>query len=142
MLTVIMTVFKSTMIVQDGWNDEDCGHKRSFVCSKRLVCPAAGADTGNDTVASTASEPESEFMTIGRYIFIGMICFVVALTIGGLVYMIKTNCRHCQVRCCFTCKDIEKVDTNLDYGTYYYHDSDEKRTSVMEVSDQNPEYGF
>ena len=40
----------------------------------------------------------------------------------------------CQVRCCFTCKDMEKVDTNLDYGTYYYGDSDEKRTDVMEVS--------
>ena len=39
---------------------------------------------------------DSEFMTIGTYIFIGMICFVVALTIGGLVYMCKSNC-HCQV---------------------------------------------
>ena len=36
-------------------------------------------------------------MTTGLYIFIGMLCFVVALTIGGLIYMIKTNC-HCQVQ--------------------------------------------
>jgi len=85
----------------------------------------------------TDSDSESEFMTIGFYIFIGMICFVVALTIGGLVYMCKTNC-HCQVQCC---KDLEKEDKNLDYGTYYYDDG-ERRTDVMEVSDQNPEYGF
>ena len=37
-------------------------------------------------------------MTIGFYIFIGIICFVAALTFGGLVYLCKTIC-HCQVRC-------------------------------------------
>jgi len=75
-------------------------------------------------------------MTIGFYIFIGMVCFVAALTIGGLIFMIKTNC-HCQVQCCFTCKDAEivKEDRNLDYGTYYYDDG-ERRTDVVE----NPEY--
>ena len=72
-------------------------------------------------------------MTIGLYIFIGMICFVVGLTLGGIIYMLKTNCRHCQVQCCFTCKDLEKEDRNLDYGTYYYDDG-ERRADVMEVS--------
>jgi len=81
-------------------------------------------------------------MKIGFYIFIGMICFAIALTIGGLVYMVKTNCCHCQIQCCCSCKELEKVDQNLDYGTYYYEDTDERRTNVMEVSDQNPEYGF
>jgi len=32
-----------------------------------------------------------------------------------------------------------KEDRNLDYGTYYYDDG-ERRTNVMEVNDQNPEY--
>jgi len=32
-----------------------------------------------------------------------------------------------------------KEDINLDYGTYYYGDG-ERRTNVVEVNDQNPEY--
>ena len=70
-------------------------------------------------------------MTVGFYIFIAMMCFVVALTIVGFVHMIKHNC-HCRVQCCITCKEEEKEDINLDYGTYYSQDG-ERRENIMEV---------
>ena len=72
----------------------------------------------------------TEFMTIGIYIFIGMVCFVVALTVGGLIFMCKTLCK-CPNQCC--CKDLEKKDINTDYGTYYYPDG-ERSSDVMEVT--------
>ena len=61
-----------------------------------------------------------------------MLCFVGAMTLVGLVIMIRNNC-HCKVQCCITCKEDEKTDLNLDYGTYYYDDG-ERRTDVVEVS--------
>ena len=61
-----------------------------------------------------------------------MVCFVVTLTIIGFANMIRHNC-HCQVQCCFTCKEEEKEDINLDYGTYYSQDG-ERRNNIMEVS--------
>ena len=61
-----------------------------------------------------------------------MICFVIILTIIGLGHMIRHNC-HCRVKCCFTCKEEEKGDINLDYGTYYSQDG-ERRDNIMEVS--------
>ena len=73
-------------------------------------------------------------MTIGLYIFIAMVCFVVLLTLIGLVHMIRHNCRvQCKVQCCFSCKEEEKEDINLDYGTYYSADG-ERRDNIMEVS--------
>ena len=61
-----------------------------------------------------------------------MLCFVGAMTLVGLVIMIRSNC-HFKVQCCITCKEEEKTDFNLDYGTYYYDDG-ERRTDVVEVS--------
>ena len=61
-----------------------------------------------------------------------MLCFVGAMTLVGLVIMISNNC-HFKVQSCITCKDEEKTDLNLDYGTYYYDDG-ERRTDVVEVS--------
>ena len=61
-----------------------------------------------------------------------MLCFVGAMTLVGLVIMIRSNC-HFKVQCCITCKEDEKTDLNLDYGTYYYDDG-ERRTDVVEVS--------
>jgi len=46
-----------------------------------------------------------------------------------LVYMI---CNTCKVQCCITCKDEEKRDLNLEYGTYYYQDGG-RRKNVVEV---------
>ena len=69
---------------------------------------------------------------IGWYIFIGMLCFVGAMTLVGLVIMIRNNW-HFKLQCCITCKEKEKTDLNLDYGTYYYDDG-ERRTDVVEVS--------
>ena len=70
--------------------------------------------------------------SIGFYIFIAMVCFVVILTIIGFVHMVRHKC-HCRVQCCFTCKEEEKEDVNLDYGTYYSQDG-ERRDNIMEVS--------
>jgi len=111
-------------------------HAVLSVGSQQLPCLSTETTTSSGEDSSTTNDPPTEFMTIGFYIFIGMVCFVAALTIGGLIFMIKTNC-HCQVQCCFTCKDAEivKEDRNLDYGTYYYDDG-ERRTDVVE----NPEY--
>ena len=41
---------------------------------------------------------------------------------------------HCKLKrkCLSLCTSLEKEDTNLDYGTYYYADGD-RRTDVMEV---------
>ena len=61
-----------------------------------------------------------------------MLCFVGAMTLVGLVIMISNNC-HFKVQSCITCKDEEKTELNLDYGTYYYDDG-ERRTNVVEVS--------
>ena len=61
-----------------------------------------------------------------------MLCFVGAMTLVGLVIMIRSNC-HFKVQCCITCKEEERTDFNLDYGTYYYDDG-ERRTDVVEVS--------
>ena len=73
-------------------------------------------------------------MSVGFYIFIAMVGFVVLLTLIGLVHMIRHNCRvHCSVQCCFSCKEEEKEDINLDYGTYYSADG-ERRDNIMEVS--------
>ena len=67
---------------------------------------------------------------IGLIIFIGMISFVVAITMGGLIYMCKTNC---EFQCCCTCKkNLEKTDVNLIYGEYYYTDGRSMATE-MEV---------
>ena len=38
-----------------------------------------------------------------------------------------------KVECCFVCKDEEKRDFNLDYGTYYHEDGG-RRENVVEVS--------
>ena len=45
------------------------------------------------------------FKTTGFYIGVGIICFFVALTIGGLVYMFKTHCQ-CKVQYCQWRKDL------------------------------------
>ena len=67
---------------------------------------------------------------IGLIIFIGMISFVVAITMGGLIYMCKTNC---EFQCCCTCnKNLEKTDVNLIYGDYYCTDGRSMATE-MEV---------
>ena len=67
---------------------------------------------------------------IGLIIFIGMISFVVAITMGGLIYMCKTNCKF---QWCCTCKkNLEKRDVNLIYGDYYYTDGRSMATE-MEV---------
>ena len=68
----------------------------------------------------------------GLYVFIAMMCFVMALTIVGVEHMIKHNC-HCRVQCCITCKEEEKEDINLDYGTYYSQEG-QRRDNIMEVS--------
>ena len=53
--------------------------------------------------------------------------------------MCRTNCEIrktcCKIRetCCPCCIDMEKTDTNLDYGDYYYEDG-ERRQDVMEVT--------
>ena len=41
-------------------------------------------------------------------------------------------CNTRKVQCCITCKDEEKRDLNLDYGTYYYQDGG-RRANVVEV---------
>ena len=71
--------------------------------------------------------------------------------------MSKTSAKTAlKVECCSVCKDEEKRDFNLDYGTYYYEDCG-RRANVVEVfllssyfvllnpclpqaRDQNPEY--
>ena len=106
---------------KDGWHDTWCDEHHRFVCS-RQIC--GQHDTTNNT--------NNEFMTIGFYIFIGMLCFLAILGLIGLTQMIRNNCR-CPVQCCVTCKDLEKRDVNVDYGTYYF-DSGERRYNIMEVS--------
>ena len=69
-------------------------------------------------------------MTVGFYIFIAMVGFVFILTLIGLVHMIRHNCR---VQCSISCKEEEKEDINLDYGTYYSAEG-ERRDNIMEVS--------
>ena len=69
---------------------------------------------------------------IGLIIFIGMISFVVAITMGGLIYMCKTNCKF---QCCCKCKkNLEKTDVNLIYGDYYYTDGRSMATEMEVVS--------
>ena len=71
-------------------------------------------------------------MTTGFIVFLGMFSFVLSLTIGGVVFMVYTNCR-CKIQCCCSiCKDLEKRDLNPDYGTYYYDDG-KKRADIVEV---------
>ena len=107
----------------DGWHDTWCDHDHKFVCS----CPIC---RNKDTTINTNND--NEFMTIGFYIFIGMLCFLAILGLAGLTHMIRNNCR-CQVQCCANCKDLEKRDVNVDYGTYY-SDSGERRENIVEVS--------
>ena len=59
-----------------------------------------------------------------------MISFVIALTIGGLIFLCRTNCR-----CLTTSKSKEwvKEDKNPIYGTYYYAGG-ERRADKMEVT--------
>ena len=69
---------------------------QATVKNKRIKSTNIGkhSDTKSFKFNQSVQEQIIKFMTIGLYIFIGMICFVVALTIGGLVYMCKTNCPY------------------------------------------------
>ena len=60
-------------------------------------------------------------MTISFYIFIGMISFVAALTLGGLVYLFKKTICNCPFKCC---RELEKEvkDRNMEYGYEYEYD--------------------
>jgi len=93
---------------------------------------------GDDKADNLPKKTSVGFGTIGWYIFIGMLCFVGAMTLVGVVIMIRNNC-HFKVQCCIICKEEEKTDLNLDYGTYYYDDGG-RRTDVVEARDHNPDY--
>ena len=86
----------------------------------------------NNNCTTTNKNSKEEVITIGFYDFVAMLCFVVALTLAGLVYMIKTHYK-CRCKCCFICKEMEKGDKNMDYATYNY-DNGEQRDNVMEVN--------
>ena len=75
------------------------------------------------------TEPGQDFGTIGYYFLISV---PIALTLFGLIYMIRTNCKI-REKCCKCYVDLEKEDQNLDYGTYYDADG-ERRLDVMEVA--------
>ena len=77
------------------------------------------------------NEPGVDFKNIGYYTLVSIL---VAFTIFGLIYMIRTNCKI-RERCCKCCVDLEKEDKNLDYGIgAYYYDDGERRQDVMEVT--------
>ena len=61
-----------------------------------------------------------------------LISIPIALTIVGLIYMVKTTCKL-QEKCCKSAINMEKEDQNPDYGTYYHEDGD-RRLDVMEVA--------
>ena len=83
--------------------------------------------TVNDSLAETTATSSA---SIGVFIFIGMVSFVVAMTMTGLIYMCKTQCKF---QCCCTCKkNLEKRDVNLIYGEYYYADG-RRMATEMEV---------
>ena len=63
--------------------------------------------------------------------FLGMVAFLLLITLVGFIYMFKKNC-HCSFSCCQCLKDLEKRDVNQIYGDYYYADG-ERRKSENEV---------
>merc|ERR1719239_644636 len=71
-------------------------------------------------------------------VFYTLVSIPVMFTIFGLIYMCRTNCKV-REKCCKCCVNLEKEDTNLDYGNYYYADG-ERTQDVMEVEDSNPAY--
>ena len=74
-------------------------------------------------------EPGLDFKTIGYYFLISV---PIALTIFGVIYMCRTNC-EIRKTCFKCCSDLEKEDKNLEYGSYYYADDEERGANVMEV---------
>ena len=82
-----------------------------------------------DEHGTVKKEPGLDLKTIG---YSTLILIPVAFTIFGLIYMCRTNC-EIRKTCCRCCIDLEKTDTNLDYGDYYYEDG-ERRQDVMEVT--------
>ena len=97
--------------------------------------PKTDKNTKQETVKNT--KPGTDLGTVGPIIFVGMISIVALMTLGGLLYMCKTNC-ECQ--CCCKCKNLEKMDVNQIYGEYYYDDG-RRRATEMEFRDNNPVYG-
>ena len=68
---------------------------------------------------------------ISDFIYWGLISIPALFTLAGIVYMCWMHCKL-KRKCLSLCTSLEKEDTNLDYGTYYYADGD-RRTDVMEV---------
>ena len=68
-------------------------------------------------------------------VFYTLVSIPVAFTIFGIIYMFRTkSCDKIREKCCKCCfVDLEKEDTNMDYGNYYDADG-ERRQDVMEVA--------
>ena len=69
---------------------------------------------------------------IGTIVYYSLVSIPVMFTIFGLIYMCRTNCKVREKCCKYCCVNLEKEDTNLDYGSYYYDDG-ERRQNVIEV---------
>ena len=136
-----LIVHKTPWSSDNGLHDVTCGSFKRFVCSLR-ICVDSDKDnststtnivttnsSSNNNSITTKKDSMEEVPTIRFFVFVAMVCFAVALTLVGLFYMIKTNCK-CKCKCCFIFKDMEKGDKNMDYTTFYYDDG-ELRNNVI-----------
>jgi len=146
-------LFSKNMANIATWRAGRCNYQRlRFICSKAicnqfqvsdmLLHQKINAGRKEDTGAGELEAKEDigagelDASSIGLFIFIGLASIPVTMTIGGLLFMCKTNC---ELQCCCTCKNLEKRDVNLIYGQYYYPDG-RRMATEMEVKDRNPYY--
>ena len=67
---------------------------------------------------------------LGWFIFIGMVSFLVLITLGGIIFMCWKICSCSCLRCP---KNLCKIDVSQICGDYYYSNG-ERRAGEMEVA--------
>ena len=111
---------------RDGWNDEDCRKKRSFVCSQRVGQDDA-LTQGDSVTNNNTNSTIPELVVLAVVLPSGIIVLAIVLLIIGYAAYKSSKKKE---------EDMD-VDKNTVYGVYEFGEYNEREYSRNEIVDQN-----
>ena len=159
-----LLVYKNWVTKHNGWNDQECSDRRSFVCS-RPVCSDSDTNnnktsnridkvsnnndnvssTNNDTSSNTNNNTSSMNNNSSSIMILGQEFPLLALALfsGGLFIVTMLLVISCAAWMCLKKTGVlalEDVEENDVYGVYELGEGGERRNSTHEIVDQNFDY--
>ena len=131
---------KKIVFRQNGWNDQSCEAKRTFVCSRK-ICSDDTSD--NNTIDTSSPRPKTTTDKIGNASSAGGPPIMEVAIPSAVLLLVSILV----VIGCVTRKRPEKkeeemdADENLVYGVYQLTETYERQYSTNEAIDNNDYYG-